>query len=145
MQTEYYLVSKDIFTESMLKTLEVKELMESNREKSIHAAVKKAGISRSAYYKYKDKIHKVTESPGQIICLYLLLEDKANILAGVIGEIGRVKANILTINQEIPLGGTARVSIYIEARDMDRTLDALLESILQKRGVLRADFSRGGA
>ena len=67
----------DVFT----KVLEVKKLMAQKGEKSFASACKRIGISRSAYYKYKDSVFSYEELFNRkIVNIYLLLSDSPGVL-----------------------------------------------------------------
>ena len=50
----YYIVDKAVLPEIFLKVMDVKNLLESKKEKTVQDAVNRVGISRSAVYKYRD-------------------------------------------------------------------------------------------
>ena len=56
MIRDYLIVSKKILPEYYSKVVEARILLESSQCKSVSDAVKRVGISRSTYYKYKDYI-----------------------------------------------------------------------------------------
>ena len=47
----FYIIDKNALPEVFIKVMEVKNLLESGREKTVQEAVNKVGISRSAFYK----------------------------------------------------------------------------------------------
>lgn len=54
--TKYYVVRKKAVPEVLLKVVEAKRLLESEKVMTIQDAVDEVGISRSSFYKYKDDI-----------------------------------------------------------------------------------------
>ena len=52
----YYLVEADMLPEIFLKVMEAKELLQTGECSTVGDAVNRVGISRSAFYKYKDSI-----------------------------------------------------------------------------------------
>ncbi|MBN2853389.1 MAG: ACT domain-containing protein [Clostridia bacterium] len=139
-----YIITEEILTDGMKKTLLAKELLESSKAKSISEATRIAGLSRAAFYRYKDSIHKMASSVSDIISIMLILEDKSGVLSNVLNQISMTSANILTINQEIPLSQKARVSIYIEIKDMKVEAYELLNSLERIEGVIKAELADGG-
>ena len=125
----------DVFT----KVLEVKKLMARKDEKSFASACKRIGISRSAYYKYKDSVFSYDELFNRkIVNLYMLLNDKPGVLSSVLVFLNSIKANIMTVNQSIPVDGAAAVNISIRLNaDINEELK-LLNSISDLEGVLEA-------
>ncbi|HUS89997.1 MAG TPA: ACT domain-containing protein, partial [Desulfosporosinus sp.] len=51
---DFLIVSKNILPEAILKTAKAKELLVKGDVYTINDAVERVGLSRSAYYKYKD-------------------------------------------------------------------------------------------
>ncbi len=126
-----------ILPEVFTKVLEVKKLMAQKGEKSFASACKRVGISRSAYYKYKDSIFSYEELFTQrIVNMYLLLSDSPGVLSSALAYLHGMKANILTVNQSIPVDGAAAVNISLRLTgDSDDEL-ASLDSITELDGVL---------
>ena len=58
----------DVLPEVFTKVIEVKKLMAQKGEKSFASACKRVGISRSAYYKYKDSVLQ----EGSLIFIFFL-------------------------------------------------------------------------
>ena len=111
----------DVFT----KVLEVKKLMAQKGEKSFASACKRIGISRSAYYKYKDSVFSYEELfTRKIVNIYLLLSDSPGVLSCVLVFLHSLNANILTVNQSIPVDGaaTVNISLSLQARPMRSSL-----------------------
>ena len=141
MDTKSQLIVADarILPEVFTKVLEVKKLMAQKGEKSFASACKRIGISRSAYYKYKDSVFSYEELFNRrIVNLYLLLSDSPGVLSSVLVFLHELDANILTVNQSIPVDGAANVNISL--RMAAATQDELnsLNSITELDGVLEA-------
>ena len=137
---DFLMVSKSILPEAILKTAKVKELLAQGEVYTIHEAVELVGLSRSAYYKYKDGVFPFYEaSKEKIITISLLLENKAGVLSHVLNFIASVKGNVLTINQGIPLQGVANVSISIETAGMADTPENLLAGLGEISGVRKIE------
>ncbi|WP_037290370.1 ACT domain-containing protein [Saccharibacillus sacchari] len=138
MKERYYLAREDILPEAILKTLHVKELLAGGQAKTVNEAVAIAGISRSAFYKYKDGIHQVNQLDRErLVTLSLLLEHRAGILFKVLGLIAESGGNVLTINQSIPLQGTANVVLSVETSRLHEELGRLTASLESVAGVSR--------
>lgn len=128
---KYYLVERSILPEAVRKTAETKELLVRSEATTVNEAVAKVGISRSAYYKYKDGVFPFNAvSREKIVSIALVLEHRAGILSKVLNTLADQGANILTINQNIPLQGLANVSISIETVELKCELEELI-GILQ--------------
>jgi chorismate mutase len=125
-----------VLPEVFLKVIEVKNLLSKGTVKAVNEAVKEVRISRSAYYKYKDYVFPFYETTrGRVITLFFVVEDFAGILARIIHKIAVAKANILTINQNIPINGLADVTISIETEGMEMKIEDLMDGIGEIEGV----------
>ncbi|MFZ3590010.1 ACT domain-containing protein [Bacillus sp. DJP31] len=133
---KYYLIRGDILPESIYKTVEAKKLLESGEVETINHAVEKVGISRSAYYKYKDKIFPFNAATyQQIITISLILEHKSGVLSMVLRFVADKSGNVLTINQSIPLQGIANVVLSVDTALLNLPTTEFLEELQQINGV----------
>ena len=107
-------VDASVLPDVIGKVLEVKKLLASRHEKSSAAACKRVGISRSAYYKYKDCVFSYEDKLTQhIVNLHATLRDEAGVLSNVLSALYALEANILTVNQNIPIDGVAGVTVSL--------------------------------
>jgi chorismate mutase len=137
----YFLVDSTVLPEVFSKVIEVKKILSKGAIKAVNEAVKEAGISRSAYYKYKDFVFPFYEtSRGKVITLFFVVEDFSGILSSIIRQIALAKANVLTINQNIPINGLADVTISIETAGMCTDLEEMMDSISEIEGVRRQEI-----
>ncbi len=135
-KSEYYLIKSDVLPEVFTKVLEVGHLLSSGRASSVHEAVRLVNLSRSAYYKYKDSVLPFYEtSPGKLVTIIFMVEDFPGILSGIINAMAAAQANILTINQNIPINGLADVTIVIETDIMTKPLEDLISELVRIPGV----------
>ena len=110
---------------------------------STSEAVRLANISRSAFYKYKDRVMEYnSRESNAIVTFYMTMEDVPGVLSSVINHLAEYGANILTINQNIPSDGVAAVTISIRMTDVTLEEEQLLQRLCQLRGVVRV--SRAG-
>lgn len=134
--SEFFLVKSDMLPEIFVKVMSVKRLLSSGKAESVNEAVQRIGLSRSAYYKYKDAVMPFYETTrGRLVTLIFAVENFPGILSGIINCMARVKANVLTINQNIPINGLADVSISIETDRMTVELENLLDELGRIPGV----------
>lgn len=132
----YLLVESHVLPEVFLKVVEAKRLLLSGQVHSVNEAARAAGISRSAFYKYKDSVHPFNEDAGgYIITLHAMLRDEAGMLSKLTGLLYHEGANIMTINQNIPVGGFAPVTVTARADGMKISLSDLLDRIREIDGV----------
>lgn len=137
----YFLVDSSVLPEVFSKVVEVKKILDMGVVKTVNDAVKEVGISRSAYYKYKDFIFPFYEtSIGKVITLFFVLEDFAGILSEIINKIAAAKANILTINQNIPINGFADVTMSVETNNMVMSIKEMMNEISKIEGIKRQEI-----
>ena len=132
----FFIVDKSVLPEIFLKVMEVKNLLESHKEKTVQDAVNRVGISRSAFYKYRDAVHPLYENTrGKTVTIAAKLADTPGLLSSVLNNIATEGANILTINQTIPINGIANVTITIETNEMHGEFGRLMSVLQQLDGV----------
>lgn len=136
-----YIVDERILPEAILKTAQTKELLAKHPTLTINEAVKQIGISRSAFYKYREGIFPFYEAiKEKIITIQINLDHQSGILSHCLNVIAHTGANILTINQGIPIQGIARVTVSFESQDGFNNLEELLEMLYEVDGVLSVEL-----
>lgn len=134
----YYLVRQDILPEALVKTMQVKEMLAQGQAKTIHEAVDRIGLSRSAFYKYKDGIFPLSKLERErIVTISMDLEHRSGILSRVLALIASLEGNVLTIHQTIPLQGMANVVISVDTSLMGEQFVTLLDTLRAHDGVKR--------
>ena len=111
-QYKYLLVQADVLPEVFGKVLQAKQLLASGEVANISAATKQAGISRSAFYKYKDCVFDA-ETGRDTLTVVATLLDKTGALQTLLSGISAAGGSIMTINQSRPENGTAQVEVTV--------------------------------
>jgi chorismate mutase len=141
---KYYVVESSALPEVFLKVAEAKRLLSTGEVTTINEATRVTGISRSAFYKYRDAVlpfqHMMS---GRVITFQLLLQDEPGALSLLLLIFAEHKANIMTINSIVPTNGCAVVTISAETMDLDIPLEELLRLFRQTKGVIKADILAG--
>lgn len=141
---KYYIVAADALPEIFIKVAEAKRMMQTGEVDTVGEATKRAGISRSAFYKYKDSVQPFNDMKAEhIITFYAMLKDKSGVLSRVLSIFAASGANILTINQSIPTNGCAAVTISAETSDMAESLEQLLADVSALEGVVKFEILAG--
>lgn len=136
MSDQYYIVKKEVVPEIYSKIIKVKKLLRSGGTHSINEAVKTVGISRGAYYKYKDSIFLESElGKKSITTVSFVLEHVPGVLSKLLNVIAEEKCNILTINQNIPIHDIANVTVSFEDASSDTDLERLISKVKQIEGI----------
>ncbi|NLY44327.1 MAG: ACT domain-containing protein [Clostridiaceae bacterium] len=137
----YFLVDSSVLPEVFSKVIEVKKILEAKKAKTVNDAVQAVGISRSAYYKYKDYVFPFYEiTQGKIVTLFVVLEDIPGILSNLLSVIAKVRANILTINQNIPINGVANITISIRTGNMIGNIQQFISQVEKIEGVKKVEI-----
>jgi chorismate mutase len=79
-------------------------MLESGEVDTVNEAVERVGLSRSAFYKYKDGIFPFNSMMNEtIMTITFSLEHTSGLLSKVLTYMADQGGNVLTINQTIPL------------------------------------------
>ena len=139
-----YIVIGSILPEAILKTAETKELLNKTPSLTINEAVRQVGISRSAFYKYRDGIFPFYEATKErLITIQIHMDHQTGVLSTCLNLIADTGANILTINQGIPLQNLARVTISFEVSNEiseNNGVEMLLENLYDVEGVIKVEL-----
>ncbi len=135
---KYYVVTQKAVPEVLLKVVEAKRLLESEKVPTIQEAVDAVGISRSSFYKYKNDIFPFHDSvQGTTVTLTFQMDDEPGLLSDVLKIIAEYHANILTIHQSIPINGIASLSLSVQVLQSTGDISRMLEQMENQRGVHR--------
>lgn len=141
---KYYIVAADALPEIFVKVAEAKRMMQTGEASTAGEAVRLAGISRSAFYKYKDAVQPFNDmKAGHIITFYAMLKDNPGVLNNVLSIFAGSGANILTINQSIPTNGCAAVTVSAETSEMELSLEELMAQVSSAEGVVKFEILAG--
>ena len=141
---KYFIVEATALPEIFLKVAEAKRMLETGETDKVNEATKAVGISRSAFYKYRDSIAPFQNlMAGRIINFQMMLKNKAGVLSALLSIFAGCGANILTINQSIPTGGRAMVTVSAETGELSCSLEELLHRIEETSGVVKVEMVAG--
>lgn len=119
-------------------------MLQSGEVKTAGDAAKAVGISRSAFYKYRDAVQPFNDmKTGRIITFYAMLKNNPGVLSNVLSIFAVSGANILTINQSIPTNGCAAVTISAETSEMEESLEELMARAVSLDGVVKFEILAG--
>lgn len=132
----YYIVRERAVPEVLLKVVEAKRLLETDKALSVHEAAEQVGISRSSFYKYQDDILPFhDETKGKTVTFVLQMQDEPGLLSMVLQTVAEFGANILTIHQSIPINGVASLTLSIAVLSTTADVSAMMEKIEKQKGV----------
>ncbi|MBQ7340730.1 MAG: ACT domain-containing protein [Oscillospiraceae bacterium] len=143
-KSKYYIVEASALPEVFVKVAEAKRLLSVGEAATVNEATRMTGISRSAFYKYRDAVlpfkHMMS---GRVVTFQLLLHDEPGTLANILNTFTESNANIMTINSIIPSNGSGIVTISAETIDLTVQLEDVLRELRQLKGVVKAEILAG--
>lgn len=141
---KYFIVEAEKLPEVFLKVVQAKQMLETRESTTINDAVQRVGISRSAFYKYKDAVMPFNDMMrGHIVTFQSLLRDEPGVLSAILSIFAASGANILTINQTIPVNGCAAVTFSVETSQLSDPLDELMHRLNGADGVVQFEVLAG--
>ena len=140
-EPRFFLVREDVLPEAINKTVQAKELLMRGDAANVAEAVEKVCLSRSAFYKYRDKVYPFHRwQQDQTVTMELTLEHRSGVLSALLSNIAAVGGNVVTINQNLPQQGVASASITIETNNLECDVEQMLNLLRNTLGVKKARF-----
>lgn len=133
---KYYIVDSSILPDVLDKVIQARMLLANGECKQVSEAVKSVGISRGTYYKYKDYVFLPDRGmSARKAVISLMLHHDKGILSEVLNMLSKANANILTINQNIPIHDWASVVISFDMSEMNISIDELMAQLVNLKSV----------
>ena len=124
--SKYYVVSSEILPEVLEKVMAAQTLLQSGQARRISEAVKMVGISRGTFYKYKDAVFAFNQDDSKRKAIYtIILKHETGALSSVLSMLSNLQANILALNQSIPINGIASVTLTIDINKIEMSAGEL--------------------
>lgn len=135
-KSKYFVLKQRAVPEVLLRVVEAKRLLESERAITVQEATDRVGISRSSFYKYKDDIFPFYDNAkGKTITLVIQMDDEQGCLSDLLHVVAVYKANILTIHQSIPVNGVAMLTLSVEVQNHTGNVSSMIEEMENMRGI----------
>ncbi len=135
-QSIWVLADARVLPEVFTRVLIAKQLLAAGQAETSSQAARLAGLSRSAFYKYKDAVfHYDEDKQGRILTVHFLLQDRPGVLSAVLAAFADAGANILTVNQNIPAAGRAAVSVSARTDRLQMSVDRFIDTLRGLHGV----------
>ena len=135
-KNKYYVVRDKALPEVLQKVVEVKRLLETDKNLTVQEAAEQVGLSRSSFYKYKDDILPFSDNTrGKTVTLVIQMMDEPGLLSDLLHIVADYRANILTIHQTIPVNGSATVTLSVEVLSDTGNVAGMVEEIEHLKGV----------
>ena len=134
MTDDYYVIHKKVLPDYFEKVIQIKEIIGLGT--NISDACKKVGLSRSTFYKYKDYVNRPSMKVGKRIILSLKLVDEPGALSNILNEVASKNANVLAINQEVPIHNIAFVTLTIDILNLDISVQNFVNELRRGKNVI---------
>lgn len=141
---KFLLVSTNVLPTVFQGVVYAKELLATGQAANITKAIQMAGISRSAFYKYKDFVFKYTDSENNYLNLKAQLSDKAGVFSALTTALSKFNVNLVTVNQNTPVNGAADVSLTVDINNLTVSLEELIKTLSKIDGVISIKTISGG-
>lgn len=130
------MVDASALPEVFTKVVEAKHLIDSKKASSASEAIKMAGLSRSAYYKYKDMVFVCNDNNTNKLDIQVILKDHAGVFSNFSSHLFKKGVNIITMTQTEPKNGLAAVYITLGIENLKCSIKDLLEQSENIDGVV---------
>ena len=142
--SKYYIVEASALPEVFVKVAETKRILSTGEAGTVNEATKITGISRSAFYKYRDAVMPFQSlMAGRLITFQFRLLDEPGALSAILSLFAQYHANLMTVNSTIPTNGVALVTISAETTGLTVPLEELLRLFHETSGVVKAEIMAG--
>ena len=143
-KNEYLLIDAAVLPEIFIKVMEAKRLLNTGVCATASEAAEKVKISRSAFYKYKDRVFPFEEmGKDKIVTILFEVVDRMGVLSDILKVLAAAKTNVLTINQNIPVNHLASITISLRIEEMNLRMEQLMKKLRQVDGVQSLDILSG--
>ena len=142
--SKYYIVEASALPEVFVKVAETKRILSTGEASTVNEATKITGISRSAFYKYRDAVMPFQSlMAGRLITFQFRPMDEPGVLNAILSLFAQHQANLMTVNSTIPTNGVALVTISAETTGLTVSLEELLRLFNETPGVVKAEIMAG--
>ena len=134
MEEKFFIVSSSVLPEYIMNIVKTEELISSG-EMTVLQACASMNISRSTYYKYRNKVFSAQrESVSKSILSFKMIDEKG-VLGGILKIIYDHDINIVSINQAMPIKNYSYVTIMLDLVDTSVQLEELTKQLKQVSGI----------
>lgn len=136
---DYFIVHKSILPDYFPLVIRARELI-NDKNYSVSDACKELNISRSTYYKYKDYIFTPAKDSGNKVIFNIKSIDIKGILSSILKVISESNGNVISINQDSPIDGSAYITMSIDICDLSSSIEELKDEINKIDGIKSVDI-----
>ncbi len=128
MLNEFLMVHKEVLPPCYEQVVKAVKMIGQDG-KSVSDVCKELDISRSTFYKYKDKVFELASNYGKKCIISFRTEHEKGILSNVLNTIATLNGNILTINQDMPIHDIAYITITLETSELSVSIYELVTQL----------------
>ncbi len=133
---ESYMVDFSILPTAVKATIRAKQMIEDGRATSIYDAVRRVGISRSAFYKYKDHVSDaLNENARDILTLVVTLQNDVTVLTRLFRKLSKEETEPVTMGKTAPTGGMVALTLSFYLADLPYDSEDFIKMIRDVKGV----------
>ena len=134
MDDKFLIVSTSVLPDYFLNVVKATELVSSG-EMTISQACDEMKISRSTFYKYRNKVFPSNREYMKKSILSFKMIDEKGVLNGVLKIIHDSNINIISINQAMPIRNYSYVIIMVDLSEALIDLSELTKILKQVNGI----------
>ena len=129
---KYFIVDAEALPEVYLKVAEAKRMLEIGEATAVNQAAQAVGLSRSAFYKYRESIFSYNKmNKERIVTLIVTAADEISVLAECLQIITEMDGQILTVNRGLPIQDTSKATLVIDTKNMKQEIETLVEKLYE--------------
>ena len=133
---ESYMVDFSILPTAVKATIRAKQMLEDGRANSIYDAVRKVGISRSAFYKYKDHVSDaLDENARDVLTMTVMLQNDVTVLTRFLRKFSKEETEPITMVRTAPMGGLVALMLSFYLADLPYDSEDFIKMVRGVKGV----------
>ncbi len=133
---ESYMVDFSILPTAVKATIRAKQMLEDGRANSIYDAVRKVGISRSAFYKYKDHVSDaLDENARDVLTMTVMLQNDVTVLTRLLRKFSKEETEPITMVRTAPMGGLVALMLSFYLADLPYDSEDFIKMVRGVKGV----------
>ena len=134
MEEKFLIVNTKVLPAYFEQVVKADEMVASG-EMSISQACAEMNISRSTYYKYRNKVFRPNRDYGKKSILAFKMIDEKGVLNRIVQVIYDFGINIISINQGMPIRNYAFVTITMDLSETSAQLEEIIKSFKGLSGL----------
>ena len=134
MNEKFLIVSTSVLPDYFLNVVKAEELVLSG-EMTISQACEQMNISRSTFYKYRNKVFRSNREYTKKSILSFKMIDEKGVLNNILKIFYEFNINIFSINQAMPIRNYSYVIIMVDLSETNLDVQELTKKLKQVNGI----------